>query len=391
MWTPRVLVKLAAAVTIAAGVIVLLSWPTVSPVRASAVFADVLEQIRAVRTVSYTSTLTLGKDAPRTSRVVFIAPGRHRKTTPEGDTEIADYQRGKILYLEQTEKRATLIEYEPEREEFPPIGSFERLKALRDDSGKFTGTEALDHRWVNVFEVDDKVQTMTIWADPKTDLLIRVEIATKPPRDTASTGVKMTVVLTDFAWNEDLDESLFDLTVPEGYKLHSIRLMDRSRPVGEGDLVEAFRILTDLSDGAFPRSLYARDLKGILTKLRDPRVGRVDTGTGLLLLGGRKTGRDEPDPLKFLRDQQKLIQVSRGIEFVNQLTARKCEWAYTGKGVQRADKDTPVFRYRPPGAHNHRVIYADLTVRDVPAGEAPSIPQSRDPAGSDLRDEETNQ
>jgi hypothetical protein len=44
---------------------------------------------------------------------------------------------------------------------------------------------------------------------------------------------------------------------------------------------------------------------------------------------------------------------------------------YTGKGVQLGQSNRPIFRYRPEGSKTYRVIYGDLTVKDVDPGRIP--------------------
>ena len=43
----------------------------------------------------------------------------------------------------------------------------------------------------------------------------------------------------------------------------------------------------------------------------------------------------------------------------------KGPWHYAGKGVKFGDANTPVFWYRPEGSKTYRVIYGDLSVKDV--------------------------
>jgi hypothetical protein len=41
------------------------------------------------------------------------------------------------------------------------------------------------------------------------------------------------------------------------------------------------------------------------------------------------------------------------------------QWHYAGKGVKLGDGDTPIFWYQPQGSETYRVIYGDLSVKDV--------------------------
>lgn len=54
----------------------------------------------------------------------------------------------------------------------------------------------------------------------------------------------------------------------------------------------------------------------------------------------------------------------RGIKFVHKLP-ESSDWHYAGKDATFGDADTPVFWYRPEGSQTYRVIYGDLSLKDV--------------------------
>ncbi len=47
------------------------------------------------------------------------------------------------------------------------------------------------------------------------------------------------------------------------------------------------------------------------------------------------------------------------------------DWHYTGKNAKFGDTDKEIFWYRPEGSETYRVIYADLSVKDVAPGNLP--------------------
>jgi hypothetical protein len=278
-------------------------WPRA--VSAEAVFADVLKQIRLSQTVSYKSTLVLGNHPPRTSTVIFKAPGHELKAMPDGQLQISDWEIGKTLYVEPKKHWSLLIELTgPDKKNIEESG-LERLKKVKEERGALIGKQELDGRPVSVFEVQDENDHMTIWADSQTALPCRVEIVTQPEQ---KTGPETTLILTDFIWNAELDDGPFELKVPKGYQHYEIRLIDRSQPVGEEDLIEALRILTDLSEGEFPKSLFAKDLMPILERLDYPPAVQMGGGMGYnLIAGAREPFRPgEPPPLvRWLLADQK--------------------------------------------------------------------------------------
>jgi len=265
-------------------------------------------------------------------------------------------------------KWALLIKYAVPPQERLQRGPLARLTELSADSGELAGQDELDGRQVNVFHVRQERQEMTIWADPRTNLPVRVKMTLTLARQNDVSPTSATLTLSEFVWNEELDESLFELRIPEGYRSYEIQMIDRHKPPAEDDLLAAFRILTDLSNGAFPRSLQAEDLVPILKRLDQSDAAVFDAEAGSDL-GAEPAHRCEPEGeprmLKFLRNGKKRIQVSRGMEFVNQLTAGAMPWRYVGEGVRRGEQRC-VFWYKPQGTHMHRVILGDLQVYDRP-------------------------
>ena len=54
----------------------------------------------------------------------------------------------------------------------------------------------------------------------------------------------------------------------------------------------------------------------------------------------------------------------RGMFFL-QLLEPEGKYHYAGKGVKLGDADTAIFWYRPEGSDTYRVIYGDLSVKEV--------------------------
>ena len=72
----------------------------------------------------------------------------------------------------------------------------------------------------------------------------------------------------------------------------------------------------------------------------------------------------EPTEKTMLELQKTIQKMSRGGMFVQKLPADS-DWHYAGKGVKFGDADTAIFWYRPEGSETYRVIYGDLSVKDV--------------------------
>lgn len=64
---------------------------------------------------------------------------------------------------------------------------------------------------------------------------------------------------------------------------------------------------------------------------------------------------------------------SLACEFIERLPEGS-DYQYVGEDVKLGDADTPVCWWKPPGSTTYRVIYGDLSVRDVEPSDLPEIP-----------------
>jgi hypothetical protein len=219
-------------------------------------------------------------------------------------------------------------------------------------------------------------------------------------------GVKST--LSDFVFNVDLDESLFSIEPPTGYTVQTVEV-DASQP-REKDLITLLREYGKWMNNAFPELLDWRYLNLSLQArisievrrggdapseelVRKIAAARTDEEFGQLV----RAEIDNIEEKKQAELQQlmkenaswdqiqarsakhmgqsyvdtfnaKLTPVSmmidRGMGFVADLP-RGADAHYAGRGVSLGAPGTPIFWYRPKDAKKHRVIYADLSVREA--------------------------
>ena len=130
----------------------------------------------------------------------------------------------------------------------------------------------------------------------------------------------------------------------------------------EKDLLETFRLYTELSGGAFPDSLDINAVQQVL-----------------FISGSKFNLKNEGQEQRAKRKQEmKENQVGKklplGMVFAAHLPP-EADKHYAGKGVSLGAADTPIFWYRPKDAKKYRVIYADLSVRE--ADTPPSVPDAQ--------------
>ena len=336
--------RIAAAIAIAAGIAGLFVWLVTGN---GVAFADVLEKVRSARTVRFKIKaqveLMPGTVQEFDSDVMVLEPGKIRQTMPGGGVMISDSQQGRFLTLLPGQKKAIVTEAtgQPQDQNQNQMTFIEQLRNLQEGSEERLGEEEIDGRTATGFRVRGKEGwDWTIWADAETGLPVRVEVKA----DTFGTG--MPVVMSDFVFGEEMDESLFSLTPPEGYTVREMQV-DASVPTEE-DLIKALRSTTVMTDGVFPPEFTLN----AVTKMW---AGKLDKGRQVDL------SREVEELFKSL---------TRALMFVQRLKPEN-DWHYAGEGVKSGDASKPVCWWRPNGS-DYRVIYGDLSVRDVPSENLPA-------------------
>jgi hypothetical protein len=194
------------------------------------------------------------------------------------------------------------------------------------------GEKEIDGQKVIGFATDD----FTVWADAETALPVRVEIP------------EFSMVFTNFQFNVPVEEleSLVSMDVPDGYTLVKNEGFDMGTST-EQDLVECLRFWAEvLLDGNFPEDIGMEEIIKLAPQIE------------------AKLGELEVSPEE---GAQKGMSLGKGMLFHMGLKDRH----YAGSGVKVGETDKAVFWYLPEGSETYRVIYGDLSVKDVAAGDLP--------------------
>jgi hypothetical protein len=113
----------------------------------------------------------------------------------------------------------------------------------------------------------------------------------------------------------------------------------------EQDFIESLRLWAELLlGGRFPESISAEDYLKV-TPLVGEKIGQLNVSEE----EGTRLG----------------MTFGRGFVFFQQLDPYGADWHYAGGGVKLGDAGKAIFWYRPKGAETYRVIYGDLSVKDV--------------------------
>jgi hypothetical protein len=296
-------------------------------------FADVIKPILNARTVVF--DLIMGEE--ETGPVIhdIVVGSRIRRTFSNMDTIlIIDLDNAKMLSLDPPSKGAAYIDIKgPIREQTKNFLEFVRniIERLKDLPVEELGQQDIDGRKAIGFLIKEPGLELTIWADPKTALPIRIE---------GREGQSFTILNIEF--DVPVEDRLVSMEIPDGYALHETEL--QLSEFKEEDFIETLRLWVELLlDGRFPDSISSEELLKQVPRIAE-KIGQFD-----------------------ITDEERLqlgMRLGRGVTFF-QFLNHKGGWHYAGKDIKFGDEDTPIFWYQPKGSKTYRVIYGDLYVEDV--------------------------
>jgi outer membrane lipoprotein-sorting protein len=309
----------------------------------SVAIADIVQPFLTARTATFKITIG-GQGVPSQEfDGMFMEPCRMRQTTPGGGTVIVDLEQGKIVTLIPQAKQAVVLEVTNAPEDPGDLNFFQYIRMrilnaqpLDDESVEFLGEQQIDGQPAIGYHVRKPGLDATLWANSETKMPLRIEVVDEP----------MVITMSNIVFDVELDESLFSLDVPDGYNVTTLR-RDLSEPTEE-DFIESFRIWAEHMDGKFPSKM---DRSAVSEFVQYRREKMKEKGI-------------EPSIDDVTKLQQIIIDMTHGFPFVEALPADS-DWHYAGKDVKFGDAETAIFWYRPEGSETYRVIYGDLSVKDV--------------------------
>jgi len=332
-------IKLAAAAVIIAAVLV--GIHLLGGNGANAVYARVVEQLQYARTMTYSIVTHTPVESMPTLRqqMAFKEPGFMRTTTADGYITVIDWNQNKGITLwppnkEYIDFEASNYQHDPAQDPFMVV---EKLRTLPDEADEVLGEKEIDGRVLEGFRVTQGDMINTVWIDPQTEVLVRVET-----EYTNAPG--MNAIMTDFQFNAELDDSLFSLTPTEGYTRMGVQA-DVST-VTEEDLIAYLQMWsTWTKDSTFPPTFNPLELPKVTAEMiKEGKFGEGETS---------QQDRNAEATLMY-----------RGIMFVTQLPAES-NWRYAGENIKYSDAETPIFWYQPEGSQTYRVIYGDLSIKEI--------------------------
>ena len=330
----RVIMKSPITKMAAAAVIIIAVLIGINPFRSTITFAEVIKPILNARTVIFDFIVGDDETGPLMHEIVVGSRIRRTISNLPNMTLIIDLENGEMLVLDTEEKTAAYVDIKGQlQERTRGYIEFVRkvLMELKDSPNieKLGEQEIEGQKAIGFAGPNEEVK---IWADPHTAVPIRVELRLG----------QLFVILKNFKFDVPIEDSLVSMDVPEGYTFEK-KVIDFAEAT-EQDFIESLRIWADvLMDGKFPEAIGTENyMKQI------PLVGEKLAKLNLSDDEAAKLGMTLP----------------RGMFFF-QLLETEGKFHYAGKGVKLGDADKAIFWYLPEGSETYRVIYGDLSVKDV--------------------------
>jgi hypothetical protein len=326
----------------AAAVIIIAVLIGINPFSGSVTFAQVVEPILNAKTIIFDMILGADESGPTMNDIVVDSRIRRKMSNMPTLTQILDLDSGKMLVLESEAKTAAYVDIQGTVTE----GTRNYIAFLRDviqqvQEGRVEkiGEQVIDGQKAIGFVGRSPNEEVTIWADPKTAHPIRIEL------HIGSTYA----VMENFEFDTPVDETLVSMDVPDGYTLQK-KDIDFTGAT-EKDFIESLRLWAKiLGDGTFPDAIGTEQTMKIMPTL-------------VQKLSQMQLSEEEGTAIG--------ISFAKGMMFHQMLDNGGCDWHYAGAGVKLGDADTPIFWYQPQGSDACRVIYGDLSVKDVAPEDLP--------------------
>jgi hypothetical protein len=308
-------------------------------------FADVIKPILNARTVVLDFIVGSEETGPVMHEIV-VGSRIRRTFSNKATIMVFDLDKGKMLTLDPPSKGAAYVDIQgPLREGMRNLIEFVRNAVIRvkdrpDIPVQELGQREIDGRKAVGFLVRSHNEEVTIWADSKTAQPIRIELLIG----------QTPYILKNIEFDVPIDESLVSMEPPAGYTL-SDKQFDMSN-FTEQDFITVLRLWAEhVLGGSFPQSLSVGDLLSQIPVIGE-KIGQLN-----------------------ISDEEKTqvgMTMGRGLLFFQQLDPTGVTWHYAGSGVKLGDASKAVFWYQPKGSQTYRVIYGDLSIKDVAPQDLPN-------------------
>lgn len=312
----------------------------------SVAWADVLKNVEAAKTYMYTREFEKG-DVREVMVVRVMEPYlcRHDYVESSGRSYVGimNTQTNKQFNFYPRTKSATVSSEEGYAGH--QFREYRNLKKnLRDGTEKDLGPVKLNGRDTICFEIIKGNQITTVWADPNTALPVQIETLSDENGRTRT-------LMSDIRFDVELDEQFFE--PPADYCILDLETQQWTTPfrLTEKHLLEGLAVYPKYLDGKF-RTRYIGG-RPLTDEVKAKCLAEVERIKGW--------------------SEEEANASSLGCAFIEQLPEGS-DYQYVGEDVKLGDAGKAVCWWKPAGSSTYRVVYGDLSIRDVAPEDLPPIP-----------------
>jgi hypothetical protein len=281
--------------------------------------------------------------------MAYKEPGYLRTSTVDGYICIGDFTNGKMIsivpgggYTLGDIKNLGKTGAKEKTGSQGPFASIEAMKNLPAKADEHLDPKEIDGIVCSGYRVKQGDLTTTVWLDVKTSDLVQVE-------QKYASAPGMNRIIKNIKFDVELDDSLFSLTPPAGYKSMGVEMKGDAAIQTEETFVAWLGWWANgNTDETFPPMVAGTEMAKVCMDMA--KQGKL-----------KGSAWDKVDPQ----------QMFNAMLFVAKLPREESKWRYAGNGVKINTPETPIFWYRPAGSQMYRVIYADLSVREMTEDQLP--------------------
>ena len=185
----------------------------------SQAFATVLEQLHSARAIACIAEFQEGGAIVRTVEAMHLQPNILREESSDGKIRIIDIAKRRSISIDTIRRTAVVRQeldvvrtYKQERFLDKIREYIERIRTDPLSTDRYLGTQEIDGRTAEGYEMRIPTQVQTLWVDVESGLLTRMEIAA--PDDPGRS-----VIMRNFRFDVESRESLFSVEPPQGYEV----------------------------------------------------------------------------------------------------------------------------------------------------------------------------
>ena len=136
-------------------------------------------------------------------------------------------------------------------------------------------------------------------------------------------------------------------------------------------MIETLRVYAAAQNGLLPPTLDAGDVE---SGIKAPLEKEIEAKYGTSREARMKAMQDVEFMMTHM-DVGLIMKCGRGLGFLHDLKPEN-DSHYAGKDVKLSTPDRPIFWYKPTGGEKYRVIYADLSVKEMTTDEVQAFAEA---------------